>query len=200
MNLPAHIPPKGAIRHLVDLLGIDPSAVSAWIRGDLYNNKPLTVENFLKIVQHFWGKPNGLHSRDDVLEFARAAGEDYIFALQRKSFLDALANQSRPAAHEQKTKQSHPVPAFEVSRTGLIRKVHQMARRCQALGSPLVFLGPAGIGMKAKCSPKQTEKSQPAVCNRWMTWKPPIGSKPTRISKVMWSISPKLVTRNTSCI
>ena len=146
LNLPANTPPKGATKYLANLLGIDPSAVSAWMRGDLRENKPLRIENFQKIVRYFLGKPNGLHSLSDALEFANAAGEEYVFALQRNAFLDSLANQSRPVAHEQKTKQTCHLPAFEVSRTDLIRRVHKMARRCQALGSPLVLLGAAGMG------------------------------------------------------
>ena len=106
LNLPANTPPKGATKYLANLLGVDASAVSAWMRGDLRQNKPLRIENFQKIVQHFWGRPNGLQSPNDAIEFAYAAGEEYVFALQRNAFLDALIKHSSPIAHEQKTK--HP--------------------------------------------------------------------------------------------
>ncbi len=146
LNLSADKSPSGTARHLANLLEVDPSVVNAWFRGDLHGNKPLSVENFRKVVFLFWHKPYGLQSKDDVLEFAKAAGEDYVLDLHRKSFLNELATQEMTVVSHPNTKHLHSAPAFELQRTDLLRKVRQLARRCQSLGSPLVLRGPPGIG------------------------------------------------------
>ena len=146
LNLSADKSTSGTARHLANLLEVDPSMVNTWFRGDLHGNKPLSVENFRKVVFLFWGKPCGLQSKDEVLEFAQAAGEDYVLDLHRKSFLSELAILGHSVALERNAEKLHPTPAFEVPRTDLVRKVHQLARCCQSLGSPLVLRGPPGIG------------------------------------------------------
>lgn len=146
LNLPVDQSLSGTARHLANLLEIDLSMVSAWFRGDLHGNKPLSVENFRKIIFLFLGKPCGLQSKEDVLEFAQLAGEDYALDLQRQSFLDKLVIQAVSSISQPNTKQLHVTPAFELQRTDLLRKINQLARRCQSLGSPLVLLGPPGIG------------------------------------------------------
>ena len=145
-TLPVDKSHSGTTRYLANLLVVDPSMINAWFRGDLHGNKPLSVENFRKVVFLFWGKPCGLQSKEDVLEFAQAAGEDYVLDLQRKSFMDELVTQGVSSISSQHIKQLHSTPAFELQRTDLLRKVHQLARRCQSLGSPLVLRGPPGIG------------------------------------------------------
>jgi len=146
LNLPVDKSPSGTARHLANLLEVDPSMVIAWFRGDLHGNKPLSVENFRKVVFHFWHKPCGLQSKEDVFEFAKAAGEDYVLELQRKSFMGELVTQGVSSKSHPNIKQLHSTPAFELQRTDLLRNIHKLARRCQSLGSPMVLRGPPGIG------------------------------------------------------
>lgn len=147
-TLPDHLDRGQAIKYLKEKTRIDTSTLSGWVNGKIHkkdspSGKSLNLDRFRCLVLHFWNTPGGFKKPEEVIAWARSAGEVYVSELSEKWFLDLVVPVETKEIGNNRTRQTAEANIF---RLDVLDQIHQMRPFCQKHRIPLIIYGRPGTG------------------------------------------------------
>ncbi len=146
---------KSLTKCLYDQNESEYSKVAGWCRGEFTDAKrPMTPDDFQKLVNVFWHKPGGIQSVDEVLALARCIGnvkvgtrtERKLADMLDRKWLESLGYHQTPDSGLSIRDMRYPRTGVNIPRTDVIQKLENVLLLAEKAQRPIVVVGQPGTG------------------------------------------------------